>query len=173
MTSFDTILDQYAANEGILFKKKKNPLLNKPQKSPISMNDYKTQYEEKLKKLFSLCKSELSKIFRNPNLKQCAKACTMESYASAFSDMIKYNSFPSIPVVNYDYWKAYPQLRQAMNEGADETIRDIHDAILNMINENAKKIGLSGRAVCGGDWDTGSFDFEISSNYDGIAKEGI
>ncbi len=172
MTSFEKSLELYAANEGIFFNKKKESSTSKSRKAPISMSEYKSQYEEKLKRLFSLCKSDLSKTFRNPNLKQCAKACTMENYSSAFNNMVKYNSFPSIPVVNYDYWKAYPQLRQAMKEGADKTIHEVHNVIINMINENAKKVGLSGMAVCGGDWDTGSFDFEISANYDGIAKEG-
>ena len=165
------VLESYMIAEEGIISTIKNKFKKKPKQLPkIPYAQYESQYEPKIKRMYALCKSELPRIFKDPKYKMCLKGYSMwkPDEGESLSEW-----FPSMPVVNYNYWDMYPDLRRRMQEDkeASDIMSSSFDMVIEMIERCAAKAGLSGKAECGGDWDDGSIDFSIDCNYSGVESD--
>ena len=168
MKYLDEVLESYMIAEEGIISNIKNKFKKKPKQLPkIPYAQYKSQYEPKIKRMYALCRSELPKLFKDPKYKICLKGYSMwePEEGESLSEW-----FPSMSVVDYDYWDMYPDLRRRMSEDkeATEIISSSFEMVIEMIERCAAKAGLSGKAQSGGDWDDGPIYFNIDCEYSGV-----
>lgn len=171
MKDYAEVLESYMiAEEGIFsgiknkFKKKQPEKQVEKRSSKISYAEYKSQYEPKIKKMLALCKSELSKLFKDPAYKKYAESYIM--YADTrYGDIPIEKQFPDILVVSYNLGIANvpPKDRKPYEDSVQ--------MVLNMINTCATKAGLDGKAVDRPEIYTGragKLQFVIDCDYSGV-----